>query len=92
MNTLAGPSTIKLPDGRKASFHEMQRYGQVLQEFIREQEENLAQITNDRRHNGIIEYLQTLADGYNKQLGLYQSAEVQRRQKQLVAMILFVNG
>ena len=92
MTKLAGPSTIKLPNGRKASFDEMQRHGQVLQEFIREQEENLARITNDRRHNQIIDYLQTLADGYNEQLGLYQAAEAQRKQKQLVDMIRFVKG
>ena len=45
-----------------------------------------------RRHNQIIGYLQTLADGYNEQLGLYKDAEAQREQKLLETRVRLVGG
>jgi len=70
--------TITLPDGRSASYEEMQYYGEILQEFIRDQETKLATIEDVRRHNEIIDYLHLLADGYNEQLRLFRASQAQR--------------
>ena len=86
------PLVVRLPNGREATFEEMQSYGQIMQGFIRDQEAKLPQVKDTRRHNQIIDYLQALADGYNEQLGLYKDAQAQREQKLLGAMIRFVGG
>ena len=83
---------VQLPNGREATFEDMQRCGNILQDFIRDQEEKLTQVTDTHRHNQIIDYLQTLADGYNEQLQLYKATEKYRKQQQLVALIQFVDG
>ena len=46
-------------------FDEMPDYGQVMQNFIRDQEEQLPHVSDSRRHNQIIDYLQNLADAYS---------------------------
>ena len=92
MNILSGAPAIKLPNGREATRDDMQNYGHVLQSFIRAQEEKLEQVTNSHHHNQIIDYLQILADGYNKELRLFQCAEAQRHQMQLENMIRFVDS
>ena len=86
------PLVVRLPNGREATFEEMQSYGQIMQDFIRDQEAKLPQVKDTRRHNQIIDYLQTLADGYNEQLGLYKAAEAQRQQELLGTVIRFVCG
>lgn len=92
MATSAVPLTVKLPNGREATFEEMQIYGQIMQDFIRDQEAVLPQVKDTRRHNQIIDYLQTLADGYNEQLGIYKAAEACRQQEGLMALIRIAGG
>jgi hypothetical protein len=92
MATSAVPLTVKLPYGREATFEEMQIYGQIMQDFIRNQEALLPQVKDTRRHNQIIDYLQTLADGYNKQLGIYKAAEACRQQDGVMALIRIAGG
>jgi hypothetical protein len=55
MATSAVPLTVKLPNGREATFEEMQIYGQIMQDFIRDQEALLPQVKDTRRHNQIID-------------------------------------
>jgi hypothetical protein len=90
--TSAVPLAVKLPNGREATYEDMQIYGQIMQDFIRDQEALLPQVKDTRRHNQIIDYLQTLADGYNEQLGIYSAAEAQRQQELLVVMLRFIGG
>jgi len=71
--------SVNLPDGDRATYEEMQQYGETLQAFIREQEAQLANIENARRHNEIIDYLHMLADGYNEQLQRFRAAQAQRQ-------------
>jgi len=71
--------SVNLPDGGRATFEEMQQYGETLQAFIREQEAKLADIEDPRRHNEIIDYLQMLAEGYNEQLRRFRTAQAQRQ-------------
>jgi hypothetical protein len=92
MTTSSSSLAVTLPDGREATFDEMQSYRQILQDFIRDQEALLPQVKDSRRHNEIIDYLRLLAAGYNKQLGVYKAAEAERRQGLLVAMIRIVGG
>ena len=92
MATSLVPLVVRQPNGGEATYEEMQSYGQIMQGFIRDQEAKLPQVKDTRRHNQIIDYLQTLADGYNEQLGLYKDAEAQREQKLLVTMIRFLGG
>ena len=76
--------SVNLPDGGRATFEEMQQYGETLQAFIREQETKLADIEDARRHNEIIDYLQLLADGYNEQLRRFRAAQAQRQKAVVV--------
>jgi hypothetical protein len=92
MATSAVPLAVKLPNGREATYEDMQIYGQIMQGFIRDQEAVLPQVKDTRRHNQIIDYLQTLADGYNEQLGLYNAAEACRQQEVLIALIRIAGG
>jgi hypothetical protein len=92
MTTSSSPIAVTLPNGREATFDEMQSYRQILLGFIRDQEALLPQVEDSRRHNEIIDYLRILADGYNEQLGLFKAAEAQRQQQLLVAMIRVVGG
>ncbi|MBK6512072.1 MAG: hypothetical protein IPG06_23295 [Haliea sp.] len=89
MTTSAPQIAIQLPDGRMASFEEMQAYGQTLQQFIFEQEAVLPQVTDTTRHNNVVEYLRLLASGYNEQLRLYKAAEAQRQREILVITLRF---
>jgi hypothetical protein len=92
MATSAVPLAFKLPNGLEATFKEMQIYGQIMQGFICDQEAVLPQVKDTRRHNQIIDYLQTLADGYNEQLGLYKAADACRQQQGLIALIRIAGG
>jgi len=92
MAIASGPSAVRLPNGREATFEEMQSYGQALQNFIRHQEALLPRIKDTRHHNQIIDYLRLLADGYNEQLALYKAAEAQRQQELLAVIIRFANS
>ena len=89
MTTSAPQIAIQLPDGRMASFEEMQAYGQTLQQFIVEQEAVLPQVTDTTHHNNIVEYLRLLASSYNEQLRLYKAAEAQRQREILVITLRF---
>ncbi|MBK6740290.1 MAG: hypothetical protein IPG64_21875 [Haliea sp.] len=89
MTTSAPQIAIQLPDGRMASFEEMQAYGQTLQQFIFEQEAVLPQVTDTTRHNNVVEYLRLLASSYNEQLRLYKAAEAQRQREILVITLRF---
>ena len=92
MATAPCPLSVQLPNGREATFEEMQSCGQALQNFIHNQEALLPRIKDTRRHNQIIDYLQLLADAYNEQLGRYKAAEARRQQELLVAMIRSANS
>ena len=78
--------SIRLPNGQAASFEEMHAYGTVLQGFIQEQEALLPEITDTKRHNDTIDYLQSLAYGYNEQLRLYKVKEELRQKIFIVAV------
>jgi hypothetical protein len=92
MTTSSSPIAVTLPNGREATFDEMQSYRKILLDFIQDQEALLPQVKDSRRHNQIIDYLRILAAGYNWQLGLYKAAEAQRQQELLVAMVRVVGG
>lgn len=89
MTTSAPQITIQLPDGRMASFEDMQAYGQTLQQFIFEQEAALRQVTDTTHHNNIVEYLRLLASSYNAQLRQFKAAQAQRQREILVIMLRF---
>ena len=73
-------------------FDEMPDYGQIMQNFINDQEEQLPHAIDSSRHNQIIDYLQKLAEGYSYELCLYRSAEPRRQHEMLVAMTRVVGG
>lgn len=89
MTGTTDPISIKLPHGEHASFEEMQAYGSVLQSFICTQEALLEDIDDVRHHNDTVDYLQSLANGYNEQLRIYKDAEA-RRQKDVLSALLMV--
>jgi hypothetical protein len=78
--------SITLPDGQKASFKEMQAYGNCLQDFIRDQESKLPQIEDTRLHNETVEYLKLLATSYNKQLRIYKAQEAQNQRQFMIGL------
>jgi hypothetical protein len=82
--------SIGLPRGEYADLEEMRSYGETLQCFVHQQEALLPAMTDVQRHNDIIDYLQSLADGYNEQLRVYKAAELQRQQLLLVTLIRLV--
>jgi len=84
-------NSIRLPDGREASFEEMQAYGSVLQSFIQEQEAQLPAISDARHHNDTIDYLQSLANAYNEQLHVYRDTQAQQHTSMMVALLQFAN-
>lgn len=84
--------TITLPYGGDASFAEMQAYGSVLQSFIRDQESQLAEIQDTRKHNETIDYLQSLASSYNEQLRIYKDTEANHQRDMMMALIRFVGN
>lgn len=92
MTSATSHLSIRLPRGEYAEFEEMQSYGETLQLFVREQESMLPQMTDVQHHNEIIDYLQTLADGYNEQLRLFKAVEAQRKQMMLVTHVAFSGG
>ena len=89
MPVLTSPKTIRMPHGEKASFLEMQSYGSVLQTFITEQEAKLDDIEDTKRHNEIVDYLQSLANSYNEQLHIYKVKEA-RQQRKLMSELMRV--
>jgi len=86
MTGIGSPTSISLPRGETATFEEMQAYGSVLQSFIYEQEAKLPAVKDTRRHNDAVDYLQSLANGYNEQLRIYKDTEA-RRQRNLMAAL-----
>jgi hypothetical protein len=87
MTISSGSLAVTLPDGREASFEEMQTYGNILQGFIRDQEAQLQQVENTRRHNETVEYLQLLATVYNKQLRIYKAREAQTQRQFMIVLM-----
>jgi hypothetical protein len=83
----SGSLAITLPDGRKASFEEMQTYGNILQDFIRDQEARLPEVKDTRRHNETVDYLQLLATAYNKQLRIYKARETQKQRQFMIVLM-----
>jgi hypothetical protein len=91
MASISRPLAITLPDGQEASFEEMQTYGRILQDFIRDQEARLPEVGDTNLHNEIIDYLQLLATAYNKQLRIYKAREEQK-QRQFMVLLMQVGG
>ena len=91
MNLQSNTVFIKLPRGDQASFEEMQAYGNALQAFICHQEEKLEHSDKTKDHNSTIDYLHSLADGYNTQLHLFKEAEARRQQGIIKALILMTS-
>jgi hypothetical protein len=87
VTAFSNPQAIRLPNGLEASFEYMQAYGSVLQAFIRDQEALLPAITDTKRHNDIIDYLRSLANGYNEQLRIYKEKEAQQNKLLMVMSI-----
>ena len=77
------PPTIRMPDGAKASFAQMQSYASVLQGFITEQESKLDDIKDIKQHNEIVDYLQTLANSFNQQLHVYKAKDAQQQREMM---------
>tara|TARA_B100001540_G_scaffold271058_3_gene254628 strand:+ start:2250 stop:2525 length:276 start_codon:yes stop_codon:yes gene_type:complete len=84
--------SVQLPDGRTATFADMQSYGEILQQFIREQEQALPAVQDVSRHNEIIDYLQLLADAYNQQLRVFKAEESRRQRMFQLSLMRFVGG
>ena len=91
MTNSANTISVHLPRGEYASFEEMQSYGSVLQSFIRTQEALLEDMEDIQHHNDTIDYLQSLANGYNEQLRVYKEAE-SRRQREMLSTLIRVIG
>ncbi len=91
MNLQSNTVFIKLPRGDQASFEEMQAYGNALQAFICHQEEKLEHSDKTKDHNSTIDYLHSLADGYNTQLHLFKEAEARRQRGIIKALILMTS-
>ena len=81
MTVPTSPQTIRMPDGANASFAQMQSYGNVLQGFISEQESKLDDITDIKRHNEIVDYLQSLANSFNEQLHVYKAKDAEEQRE-----------
>ncbi|NQX88647.1 MAG: hypothetical protein HRT77_08270 [Halioglobus sp.] len=79
--------SIHLPSGAQASFEEMQAYGNILQSFICKQEALLQEIGDVDLHNETVDYLHSLASGYNRQLQVYKEAERLRQRETLAAVL-----
>jgi len=69
---------LEIPDGRSASAEDMRRYGQALQQFVRNTEARLPAVADATEHNRMVDYLHTLADEYNRQLRIFREIEQQR--------------
>ena len=89
MNLQSDRVSIKLPRGDQASFEEMQAYGNTLQTFICTQEQQLEKIGNTQQHNLTVEYLCSLADGYNEQLHVFKETEA-RRQRDIIHALMHI--
>ena len=87
MTHSANPLSVHMPRGEQASFEEMQKYGSILQSFINSQEALLEDIEDVKHHNDTVDYLQSLANGYNEQLRMYKEAEAQRQRNTLSAIM-----
>jgi hypothetical protein len=83
----SNPTTIRLPRGQTASYEVMYTYGRVLQAFILEQESLLPAVTDTKRHNDTIDYLQSLANGYNEQVRIYRFKEALQQNALTVAVM-----
>jgi len=88
MTSYPNSLSITLSRGETASFEEMQAYGSVLQSFICCQETQLEETKDVRRYNDTIDYLQSLANGYNEQLCVYKQMEASRQQKLMTALMV----
>jgi hypothetical protein len=92
MANSSGSLAITLPDGREASFEEMQAYGNIMRDFIRDQEAKLPQVEDIHRHNEIIDYLQLLASAYNEQVRIYKVAEKQKQRHFMIVLTRAVSS
>ena len=87
MTGSTNPLSIHVPRGDLASCEEMQAYGTVLQSFICAQEALLDDMEDVKHHNATVDYLQSLANGYNEQLRVYKEAEARRQRDTLSNLI-----
>ena len=78
--------SITLPDGREASFKQLQAYGNTLLDFIRKQEATLPEVEDTGRHNEIVDYLRLLATSFNKQLRIYKAQEAQNQRQFMIVL------
>jgi len=81
MNPQFDGAAVEIPDGRTASFADMRRYGQVIQQFVRDTEARLPLTADTLEHNRIVDFLHALADAYNQQLRIFRESEQQRVQR-----------
>jgi len=78
---------LQIPDGKCADINEMESFGNILQDFIQQQEAALAAVSSIERHNQFVDYLNVLADCYNEQLRIFKETELVRRQQLHAAMV-----
>lgn len=89
MSISLNPNCISIPRGQEASFEEMQSCGNILQTFIRDQELQLQHLDDTKRHNEIIDFLQSLANGYNEELQVFKKKEKENQRQLIVAVMQF---
>ena len=70
---------LQIPDGRFADLEEMLAFGTTLQDFVKQQEALLPEITSEPRHDQIVDFLNELGECYNEQLGIFSNTELGRR-------------
>lgn len=90
MNPQFDGAAVEIPDGRTASFADMRRYGQVIQQFVRDTEARLPLTADTLEHNRIVDFLHALADAYNQQLRIFRESEQQRVQEFQQQLILLI--
>lgn len=79
MKPLTFPKNVRIPSGKEASLRDMQEYGRVLQNFVKKTEIKLLDETDTKQYNMTVEYLNHLADHYNRELKVFKKAQQQRQ-------------
>lgn len=87
MNALAFPRNIRIPSGKTATLSEMKEYGAAIQQFVKETEASLKFEKNAQCHNDTVDYLNHIAQHYNRELQLFHKAEQKRRMTQIYGFI-----
>ena len=81
---------VAIPDGRTATPDEMRSCSRRLQQYVRETEARLTEITDAREHDRIVDFLRSVANAYNMQLRIFRAADEERRNtaRLLMAVLL----